>query len=607
MSLSVELKQTGPIHLDLQFECHSGELLALVGPSGSGKTSALRAIAGLLPVLSGKIELADAQGRHVWLDTTQHIQLPSHQRRVGMVFQNYALFPHLTALENIALALPSGESIEIARQLMSDMGLIDLHQRLPSQLSGGQRQRVALARAFARNPQVLLLDEAFSAVDYPTRKTLYEELIKLRERISIPIVMVTHDLREARLLSDRMCILDHGQSLQLGTPEQIISSPRNHRVAQLVGLTDIFSGTFIQPQHPEQIANRQAVLLWGQGVEAFPLTINDKGRLPDQTEVKWVIAKEFIEMSKLPIDGINTLSAQVTRVRKLGEISSVDFVVNLPFQPLMHFELSTRLVNDLQLVCKDTIYFHLDPRGIHIMPVYTSAAHKHSEKQKRDRVLQIGAVILAAGQGSRLGGLPKPLIKINGQTILERQLQSLMELGIQEVVVVTGSYPEAFKDLNLNVTQQSKAIFVHNQAAQDGQASSVRLALETMQTQFPDQDAVIMLLGDLPQINAADLRQLIEQFKIRSDGECVLPMVQEQRGNPVIISQKVQLDVLASPAKTVRNWMDEHPSAVKIWRTENQNFIFDFDTIENIETFQTKTGAKVELPTLDPQTVFTQS
>lgn len=592
MTLSVELKQSGAIPLEVTFECKSGELLALVGPSGSGKTSTLRAIAGLMPIQEGKIVLQGQKETQIWLDTHQQLHVPSFERKVGMVFQNYALFPHLTALENIALALPKASSIEKAKQLMEDMGLIDFHQRLPNQLSGGQRQRVALARAFARDPQVLLLDEPFSAVDHPTRKTLYEELIKLRERISIPIVIVTHDLREARLLSDRLCILDQGKSLQIGNPEHIVSSPRNGRVAELVGLTDIFSATFLKAQHPEEVQQQHATLLWGHGVEAFPLTILDKGRLPDQTEVKWVIAKEFVEISNEPIQKINTVCAEVCRVRKLGEISSVDFKVDLAFQPIMHFELSTRVVNELNIDVADRVFLHLDPKGIHIMPVYTSPMHKQVEKKKRELPLKMAAVILLAGEGSRLGGIPKSLIKIDGVTILERQLNALQELQIENRVLVTGYYQEAYKTQSL----PKGAFFIHNGNPANGQGSSVRLALQVVYEKMQEVDAIIMLLGDLPFISTADLRQLIEQFKIRTFGEVVMPLVGSQRGNPVIISRKILHEILDSPDLTVRAWMDLHPEEVVRWQTENQHFIFDFDTPENIKSFTQKTGALVELP-----------
>lgn len=592
MTLSVQLHQNQPMHLDIDFECQSGELLTLVGPSGSGKTSALRAIAGLMPVEKGRIILKEESLHSVWLDTETNILQPSYSRKVGMVFQNYALFPHLSALQNIALALAKDEPIQTALQLMEDMGLIDLQERYPNQLSGGQRQRVALARAFARNPRILLLDEPFSAVDYPTRKTLYEELIKLRERISIPIIMVTHDLREARLLSDRLCILDHGKLLQQGSPEHIFSSPRNGRVAELVGLVDIFSATFLKSQHSLEQTHREATLLWGQGVDAFPLIIFDKGRLPDQTEVKWVIAKEFVEISKLPIERINTISAKVNSIKQLGEISTLEFAIDLAFYPLMHCELNTRQVHDLGLQLGDQVFLYLDPKGIHIMPVYSSPEHKNKEKQKRFANLQIGAVILAAGEGSRLGKLPKPLIRINDQTILERQMKALEEIKITNTVLVTGYHQEAFEQIPLPSNIQK----VHNSRLDLGQAGSIRLALSKMHECFKQVDAVIMLLGDLPEINAADLRQLIEQYKIKPYGECVLPMVAGQRGNPVIISRKLLDEVLSSNNQTIRSWMDHHPQEVFVWETQNQHFIFDFDTIENIEDFQKKTGAEVQLP-----------
>jgi molybdate transport system ATP-binding protein len=272
--LKAVLRSQNPVLLDMSFECQRGELLALVGPSGSGKTSALRSLAGLMPLHDGLIQV-DGQ---IWFDATHQISIPAAQRSVGMVFQNYALFPHLNTYDNIFLALAQHQSSELVESLMRDMGLLDLQKRFPHELSGGQRQRVALARAFARNPKLLLLDEAFSAVDHPTRKILYEELIKLRQRIDIPIVMVTHDLKEARLLCDRMCILDQGKTLQQASPSHIFSSPRNARVAELVGLTDIYSGTFFKSDFSSSDV-RRAYLQWGQGVHSMKLQIEDKGAL----------------------------------------------------------------------------------------------------------------------------------------------------------------------------------------------------------------------------------------------------------------------------------------------------------------------------------------
>jgi molybdate transport system ATP-binding protein len=193
-----------------------------------------------MPIAAGRVSIGD----EVWLDSALGIDVRAEKRAVGIVFQHYALFPHLSALANVSLALPAGAAPGTALRLLSGMQLDGLAARRPHELSGGQRQRVALARALARSPKLLLLDEAFSAVDQPTRQALYDELVKLRETVGIPIVMVTHDLREARLLADRLCILEAGATLQDGAPEVVLSRPRNAHVAALVGLRDIHTGVF---------------------------------------------------------------------------------------------------------------------------------------------------------------------------------------------------------------------------------------------------------------------------------------------------------------------------------------------------------------------------
>ena len=592
--LKAELIQVGPIYLDMHFECQVGELLALVGPSGSGKTSALRALAGLLPVTQGVIELDQT----VWFDSAKNIFVPAHDRLVGIVFQNYALFPHLTALQNICLALPDKVGQEYAHNLMEDMQLVDLQNRFPSELSGGQRQRVALARAFARQPKLLLLDEAFSAVDYPTRKTLYEELIKLRERIAIPIVMVTHDLREARLLSDRMCILDQGRSLQQAPAELIVSSPRNARVAELVGLNDIYAGTFFQGPVPGQKSDpKPGRLLWGQGVDAYPLEINDKGRLPNQTEVKWVIAGEYVELMREDRGLANTIAARISKIRQLGDIATVQFIFSIAHRPRMQIDLSTRLVNDLDFQLHSDIYVRLDPRGIHIMPVYTNPMQKQAEKLRREKSLNMAAILLVAGEGARLGNIPKVLLRVSGKTLLERHLESMSALGIQTCVVVTGAYQEVITQQIQTLSKQlPKVYLVQNADSKKGQASSVRLGLEHLGLIVPEPDLVIMMLGDQPLLDVADLRQLVERFKVRTHGQFVFPQVANKRGNPVIMSGQVFREILQGPEQTVRGYMDMHPEKVDIWQTHNEHFIFDMDTPEDLILFQKKTGLVIELP-----------
>ncbi len=587
--LKVQISQQAPFQMDMEFECLQGELLALVGPSGSGKTSALRAIAGLIPIKEGTIKV-DSE---VWLDSAHDLSLPAHLRSVGMVFQNFALFPHLTALENIGLALPKGALTKDAHELLLDMQLEDLQDRYPHQLSGGQCQRVALARAFARKPKVLLLDEAFSAVDYPTRMSLYEELIKLRQRISIPIVMVTHDLREARLLSNRICILDQGKTLQQATPDHIFSSPRNARVAALVGLRDIYSGTFFKlPEHGGSPHAQMAKIVCGHASDSIELMIHDKGRLPNQTEVKWVIAGQYVALSNVASNEPNTLCGSIERILQLSEISSVK--VRLP-SPLhqMHLELSTRHIQELHLEVGNTVYLKLDPDGIHIMPVYSDLKHKYAQKQKKEQAQVIGAVILAAGQGLRLGGVPKGLIEIDGLALIVRQIQELKASGVAEIFVVTGYYQEQFS----KILEKYHVHLIHNGCPERGQASSVRLGLEYVAKHSSHIEALLMVLSDQPLLELADIRQLIEQFKTREYGHFLIPIVNGHRGNPVMLS-KIGLGLILAKNNdsVVRTYMDEHPDEVVQWETNNLHFTFDLDTLESVQEFTQISGLVVKVP-----------
>ncbi|MDR9440834.1 MAG: ABC transporter ATP-binding protein, partial [Halomonas sp.] len=243
--LAVKLQQAGPIPLDADFHCEAGELLALVGPSGSGKTTLLRAIAGLYRPARGMIRCAG----ETWFDAEAGRSLRPQQRRVGLVFQDYALFPHLDACANVMVALdhlPAMERVRAAEQWLARVRLDGLSDRLPDELSGGQRQRVALARALARSPRVLLLDEPFSAVDQVTRRRLQRELALLREEIHIPIVLVTHDLDEAAALADRLCVLHAGRSLQQAPAEQLFRRPVSPEVARLLDRHNVFTGWVVE-------------------------------------------------------------------------------------------------------------------------------------------------------------------------------------------------------------------------------------------------------------------------------------------------------------------------------------------------------------------------
>jgi molybdate transport system ATP-binding protein len=243
--LTVRLAQRAPIPLEATLACAPGETLALVGPSGSGKSTILRCIAGLHRAGEGRI---DCNG-DTWFDTARGIDRTPQQRSAGLVFQSYALFPHLSALGNVMAALSHRRPEERemrARELLDRVHLAGLEARKPAALSGGQQQRVAVARALARDPQVLLLDEPFSAVDRVTRQKLYRELAELRRSLAVPIVLVTHDLDEAAMLADRMTILHRGRTLQTGSPQDVMTRPADALVARLVDLRNVFDGRVVE-------------------------------------------------------------------------------------------------------------------------------------------------------------------------------------------------------------------------------------------------------------------------------------------------------------------------------------------------------------------------
>jgi len=278
LGLRLRLQATAPIALDLALDCAPGELLAIIGPSGAGKSTTLRAIAGLHHPTSGSVVC----GGQVWLDTARGLDLPAHRRRVGLVFQDYALFPHMTALGNVMAAmghLPSPERAPRAAALLARVHLAGLEERRPAELSGGQQQRVAVARALARDPAVLLLDEPFSAVDRATRRRLQVELANLRQGLAIPIILVTHDLDEAASLADRMVLMHRGRGLQTAPPSEMLARPASAEVARLLDLRNLFMGEILA--HEDGVTR----LRWGaQVLEAAPMP-----SLAPGTAVDWLV------------------------------------------------------------------------------------------------------------------------------------------------------------------------------------------------------------------------------------------------------------------------------------------------------------------------------
>ena len=214
-----------------------GELLTILGPSGSGKTTLLKVVAGFESPSRGSVRV----------DGVEISTLPPAKRDIGMVFQNYALFPHLTVRENVAFPLEMRNIAkpEVQRRVADALGLVELtgyDERLPRQLSGGQQQRVALARAIVFNPRLLLLDEPFGALDRKLRETLQLEVRRLQRRLGLTTIFITHDQEEALVLSDRIAVMNRGAIEQIATTTEIYEHPVNAFVADFVGESNIFHG-----------------------------------------------------------------------------------------------------------------------------------------------------------------------------------------------------------------------------------------------------------------------------------------------------------------------------------------------------------------------------
>ncbi len=224
---------------DISLEVSQGEFLVIVGPSGCGKTTLLRLVAGLDVQDEGSITI---QNRIV---SGNGVFVPPEKRRVGLVFQDYALFPHMTIAKNVAFGLHRWSKADVRQRVyeMLDMvQLTHLADRYPHELSGGERQRVALARALAPKPDILLLDEPFSNLDAGLRTTMREHIQRLLKGINITTFFVTHDQEEALLLGDRVAVMNRGQIEQVGTPEQVFHQPATYFVAEFFGYTAFISG-----------------------------------------------------------------------------------------------------------------------------------------------------------------------------------------------------------------------------------------------------------------------------------------------------------------------------------------------------------------------------
>lgn len=378
--LTVSLRQSDPIALDVSLHCQSGELLALVGPSGSGKSTVLRSIAGLESVDVAFVSC----GSTIWLDTRNQVNLQTQSRSVGLVFQHYALFPHLSALENVALAIPrqkknkhrrlaKTDRTAIATEWLARTNMTGLEHRKPAALSGGQKQRVALARALAREPQALLLDEPFSAVDQQTRRKLYRELAQLRSTLEIPMILVTHDIHEVQQLADSLCLIHKGRSLQQGPVQSVINAPASKAIAKLLGHQNIFNATV--ESHSDQATRYR--LSDDQYLTGAPF------QSAVGTQVNLLIAPSAITLTTEPeviqaeISGHRPDSAETMHNLLLGTVKdAIGLGDELSLRLHLHkvskslrFRLSQHDAISRNVINGASIQVHIRPSGIHAMAV----------------------------------------------------------------------------------------------------------------------------------------------------------------------------------------------------------------------------------------------
>ena len=275
---------------ELELALEVDRTVALVGPSGAGKTSVLRAIAGLLRPARGRIALGD----DVWFDSERRLSRKPDERRVGLVFQEYALFPHLTVRQNVAFA-----GKERADEYLERFRISHLADAKPAALSGGERQRVALARALARGPGAILLDEPLAALDAHTKGAVRAELHELLHELALPTILVTHDYEDAAALADRIGVMVDGRLRQLASPNELVARPADAFVASFTG-ANLLRGkarplddgiTLVQLDTGELLYSTD----WGEGdvgVVVYPWEIS-VGRLHQQDSAMNLIRGEI--------------------------------------------------------------------------------------------------------------------------------------------------------------------------------------------------------------------------------------------------------------------------------------------------------------------------
>jgi len=295
---------------DISLDVYRGEFFALLGGSGSGKSTLLRVLAGF--------ETPD-RGR-VLIDGVDVTALPPYQRPVNMMFQSYALFPHMTVAQNIAFGLkqdrlPAGEIRDRVQAMLELVQMPQLGNRKPDQLSGGQRQRAALARALARQPKLLLLDEPLGALDKRLRERTQFQLVNIQEQVGTTFIMVTHDQEEAMTMSSRIAVMDAGRIVQVSTPAALYEFPATRFVAEFIGGINLFEGRVLSHDPDAGLVRVQCDSL------AEPVLARHTDFLPEGTAVSVAVRPEKIDVHEQRPDADNVAVGKVRDIAYLGDVS----------------------------------------------------------------------------------------------------------------------------------------------------------------------------------------------------------------------------------------------------------------------------------------------
>ncbi len=335
---------------DVSLSIYRGEFFSLLGGSGSGKTTLLRMLAGFERPTEGKI----------FIDGVDMSNVPPYERPVNMMFQSYALFPHMSVEANIAFGLHQDKvgKAEIAERVADALNLVQLGQfgkRKPHQLSGGQRQRVALARALVKRPKLLLLDEPLGALDKKLREQTQFELVNIQEKVGITFVVVTHDQEEAMTMSSRIAVMNRGYIAQIGTPTEIYEYPNSRFTAEFIGSVNMFHGRILESEPDHSLIRSDEA--------NCDLYVSHPGHLAPGTECWVAVRPEKVTISKdapAGSDGRNQATGVVKEIAYLGDVSIYEILLDTGKRVRVTAPMVTRRT-EMPITWEDRVYLSWRP------------------------------------------------------------------------------------------------------------------------------------------------------------------------------------------------------------------------------------------------------